>query len=90
MNNVIDIQKLVPAWMAVQSAAPVSHIETEEDYDRAVATLNTLLDAVRDDTVHPLYSLVGVIGDLIEAYESQHADEITGDKNPNIRPSPLA
>lgn len=72
MNTVIDIQKLVPAWMAVQSAAPISHIETEEDYDHVVAALDTLLDTVRDDATHPLFSLVGVIGDLIEAYESQH------------------
>ena len=76
MNTVIDIRKLVPAWAAVQSAAPVSHIETEEDYDRVVAALNALLDVVRDDTTHPLYSLVGVIGDLIEAYESRHDSSV--------------
>ncbi len=34
--------------------------------------LNTLLDAVRDDARHPLYSLVSVVGDLIEAYEIDH------------------
>jgi HTH-type transcriptional regulator/antitoxin HigA len=34
--------------------------------------LNSLLDAVRDDASHPLYSLVSVVGDLIEAYEIEH------------------
>lgn len=29
--------------------------------------LNSLLDAVRDDASHPLYSLVSVVSDLIEA-----------------------
>jgi hypothetical protein len=33
------------------------------------ALLNSLLDAVRDDASHPLYSLISVVGDLIEAYE---------------------
>ena len=34
------------------------------------ALLNSLLDVVRDDEKHPLYSLVSVVGDLIESYES--------------------
>lgn len=72
MNAVIDLQRLVPAWQALQSAAPLAHIETESDYERATALLNGLLDAVRDDTGHPLYSLVSVVGDLIEAYEIDH------------------
>ena len=69
MNAVIDLQRLVPAWQALQSAAPLAHIETELDYERAITLLNGLLDAVRDDASHPLYSLVCVVGDLIEAYE---------------------
>ena len=38
----------------------------------ATALLNSLLDLVRDDINHPLYSLVAVVGDLIEAYEIDH------------------
>jgi HTH-type transcriptional regulator/antitoxin HigA len=72
MNALIDFQRLVPAWQALQSAAPVSHIESEADYAQATALLNSLLDIVRDDAGHPLYSLVSVIGDLIEAYEIDH------------------
>lgn len=72
MNAVIDLQKLVPAWTALQSAAPVGHIESEEDYERATALLNSLLDIVRDDSAHPLYSFVAVVGDLLEAYEIDH------------------
>ena len=32
----------------------------------------SLLDLIRDDIKHPLYSLVGIVGDLIEAYEIDH------------------
>lgn len=72
MDTAIDLHRVVPAWQALQSALPISHIETEADYAKATALLNTLLDVVRDDCQHPLYSLVSVIGDLIEAYEIDH------------------
>lgn len=72
MNAVLDIQKLIPAWQALRATAPVSHIESESDYEQATIFLNHLLDIVRDDASHPLYSLVGVVGDLIEAYEIDH------------------
>lgn len=72
MNAILNIEKLVPAWQALRAAAPVSHIESESDYEQATNFLNSLLDIVRDDTAHPLYSLVSVVGDLIEAYEIDH------------------
>lgn len=72
MNAVIDLHRVVPAWQALQSTLPLVHIETEADYAQATAVLNTLLDTVRDDREHPLYSLVSVVGDLIEAYEIDH------------------
>lgn len=69
MNAVLDVNKLVPAWQALRSVAPLSHIESEHDYEQVTALLNNLLDIVLDDETHPLYSLVSVVGDLIEAYE---------------------
>lgn len=54
----------------VRSATPVSHIESEGDYEQTATFHNSLLDVVRDDASHPLYSLVSLVGDLIEAYES--------------------
>ena len=72
MNAALDIEKLVPAWQALRSVVPVSHIESESDYKQVTALLNHLLDIVLDDANHPLYSLVSVVGDLIEAYEIDH------------------
>jgi HTH-type transcriptional regulator / antitoxin HigA len=43
---------------------------TEEDYLRAVEILNLLMDDVRDNAGHPLFSLMGIVGELIEAYEA--------------------
>ena len=69
MNAVIDYQRLLPAWQTLQLVAPIAHIETESDYEQVTILLNSLLDLIRDDVKHPLYSLVAVVGDLIEAYE---------------------
>lgn len=65
----VNVQQLVPVWQSLQSMVPVHHIDSTYDYEQAILLLNTLLDIVRDDATHPLYSLVAVIGDLIEAYE---------------------
>ena len=31
MNAVIDLHQIVPAWQALQSAAPILHIESDAD-----------------------------------------------------------
>jgi HTH-type transcriptional regulator / antitoxin HigA len=72
MSSVIDYQRLLPAWQALQLIVPIAHIETETDYEQATTLLNSLLDLIRDDVKHPLYSLVAVVGDLIESYEIDH------------------
>lgn len=72
MNAVLDVEKMVPVWQTLKSLAPLAHIESEADYERTTVFLNELLDEVRDDAGHPLYSLVAVVGDLIDAYDSEH------------------
>ncbi|MCA1853246.1 MAG: hypothetical protein LC647_12855, partial [Beggiatoa sp.] len=55
VNAAIDFHKLIPAWQALQSAAPLAHIENEADYEQATALLNSLLDAVRDGRPSALF-----------------------------------
>ncbi|MCF8168229.1 MAG: hypothetical protein K9K38_01620 [Rhodoferax sp.] len=69
MNVAIDFQRLLPAWLELQSVATIAHIESESNYERTTELLNGLLDIVRDDATHPFFSLLAVVGDLIEAYE---------------------
>ena len=68
-----DVKKFAeavqPYWAVVE---PVLTVRTEADYERAVARLNDLLDAVGDDTAHPLYGLLDTLGTLIRAYEDEH------------------
>ena len=69
MNAPLSMQQLVPAWQSLQAVAPLTHINNDEEYARMTELLHALLDVVRDDARHPLYSLVAVVGDLIETYE---------------------
>lgn len=47
-------------------------IRNEQDYDRAVEYLNSLLDEVGTDERHPLYSLLDTLGIVLHAWEEEH------------------
>ena len=66
--NVIakDIQS---HWRIVQ---PIFSVRDENEYDKAVETLNTLIDEVGTDEEHPLYELLDTLGTVIHAYEEKH------------------
>ena len=69
MNVAFDPQRVIPAWQSLQTLVPLTHIDHEDDYRQMTELLNDLLDMVRDDANHPLYSMIAVVGDLIETYE---------------------
>lgn len=56
-------------WTALE---PLFVIRNEQDYELAVARLNSLLDEVGTDENHPLYGLLDTLGTLIEVYEEDH------------------
>ena len=47
-------------------------IHSEADYDRMVALMNSVLDAVGDDEEHALSGLLDLVSDLVAAYEEEH------------------
>jgi len=49
---------------------------TEQDYQRLVHVLDTLVDEVGEDETHPLASLMEVVGALIERYEDEYVPEL--------------
>ena len=81
MNAPLSMQQLVPAWQSLQAVAPLTHISNEAEYARMTQLLHQLLDVVRDDARHPLYSLVAVVGDVIETYERDQ-DPVTDGEAP--------
>ncbi len=68
--NAVELTQLIPAWQTLQKITPLGPILTEEDYLRTVEILNLLMDDVRDSADHPLFSLMGIVGELIESYEA--------------------
>jgi HTH-type transcriptional regulator / antitoxin HigA len=57
-------------WLAL---SPLLSIKDENDYDRAIAWLNALVDEIGDNEQHPLYELLDTLGTVVHAYEeAQH------------------
>ena len=56
-------------WRILQ---PLLSIRDEAEYDKAIATLNALIDEVGTDEQHPLYELLDTLGTVIHAYEEKH------------------
>ncbi len=50
---------------------------SEHEYDQLVQMLDALIDAVGEDEMNPLASLMEVIGVLVEKYEDEHIPELS-------------
>ena len=50
---------------------------TEKEYENFVALLDDLIDEVGEDELHPLASLMEVVGVLIEKYEDENVSELS-------------
>ena len=56
-------------WRVVQ---PLFSIRNEDEYNKAIVTLNALIDEVGTDEQHPLYEFLDTLGTVIHAYEEKH------------------
>ena len=70
-----SVQKAVTVWPTVAHVVFVPH--SEKEYEEAVSLLDDLIDEVGENELHPLASLMEVLGVLIEKYEDEHVQEIT-------------
>jgi HTH-type transcriptional regulator/antitoxin HigA len=71
----LDVKRALNAWPPLAETVFVPH--TEEEYDRLVALLDSLIDEVGEDESHPLASLMEIVGVLIEHYEAEHVPELS-------------
>lgn len=71
MVKVIDNPVVEKSWLAMEG---LLLIHNKQKYERAVETLNLLLDEIGDNEDHPLYGLLEVMGTLIECYEQENYD----------------
>ena len=51
---------------------PLGVIRSKAEYDRAVATLDTIIDEIGEDETHPLADLAEALGVFVEAYDKSH------------------
>ena len=70
MNAVLE--RLTPAWGALEEMIPLRPIESVAHYEEMLALMDALLDEVGEDASHPLASLLHVVGNLIRDYDEEH------------------
>lgn len=51
---------------------PIGMLHSEEDYEKAVRTLDAILDEIGKNETHPLSDLAETLGFFIEAYDKNH------------------
>jgi HTH-type transcriptional regulator/antitoxin HigA len=70
-----EMETVEQSWPTLAPLLFVPH--TEQEYDRLVQMLDTLIDVVGEDETHPLASLMEVISVLVEKYEDEHVPELS-------------
>ncbi|MFA9216221.1 MAG: type II toxin-antitoxin system HigA family antitoxin [Sphingomonadaceae bacterium] len=66
------LPEIARAWSAFQAYADLRPIRDEADFQRIRALANILADDVGDDDHHPLFTLFGIVLDMIERWEDAH------------------
>lgn len=64
-------QAILKAWMPFKKAIGVTSVHTEQDYARATAIIDVLLDEIGDDENHPLADVLDYLADQVKAYEDE-------------------
>ena len=78
-----QIEEIAKIWPNIQDVFSVPH--NKRGYDRLVRLLDGVIDEVGDDESHPLASLMGTLGSLIEAYEARNVPEVKGNPIDTLR-----
>jgi len=72
VHTQFDISAIEASWQAFDTMTHLRPIHTDDEYDRMVALMNSLLDATGDDEKHHLSGLLDLVGDLVSRYEQEH------------------
>ncbi len=59
-------------YRTLRRRIPLGVIRSKAEYDRAVATLDTIIDEIGEDETHPLADLAEALGVFVEAYDQLH------------------
>lgn len=72
--SAVYLEQITPVWNNLSQFIHVIH--NENDYNKAVSFLDSLIDIVGENEKHPLASLMELVGVLIEQYENLNVPEI--------------
>lgn len=68
----IQLSGVAEAWRNLQHYIPFSAIHSGQQYEQALESLGSLLDATNNDENHPLADMAETLGELIHVYEEEH------------------
>lgn len=71
-NAVPEPQAILRAWEPFKKVVGVTVVRTEEDYARARAVIEVLLDTIGEEESHPLADVLDYLADQVAAYEEEH------------------
>lgn len=69
--TVFKPQAILQAWIPFKKTIGVTSVHTEEDYARANAVIDALLNEIGDNEDHPLADVLDYLADQVKAYEDK-------------------
>ncbi|WFP49330.1 helix-turn-helix domain-containing protein [Methylomonas sp. EFPC3] len=63
---------ILQAWLPFKELVGVTRVHSEQDYAQACATIEVLLDEIRDAEDHPLADVLDYLSDQVKAYEDEN------------------
>lgn len=72
LKAVPEPQAILRTWMPFKTALGVTSVRTAEDYAQARATIDALVDEIREDEDHPLADVLDYLADQVKRYEDEH------------------
>jgi HTH-type transcriptional regulator / antitoxin HigA len=69
-----DVQAILAAWRPLRDLMGVGVVRTAEDYARANAVIERIIDEIGEDENHPLAEVLDLIDNQVSAYEARSVD----------------
>ncbi|MFN7641913.1 MAG: type II toxin-antitoxin system HigA family antitoxin [Burkholderiales bacterium] len=83
--TVFDSKRAAERWSEFSRELPVRPIRSDADYEQMVALMNQLIDVVGEDETHPLATVLALVGDQVEGYDSDHFTIPSGEPREILR-----
>jgi len=68
------IEEANKEYRKIRDATPLGVLRSKREYQKAVQTLDDILDEIGEDETHPLAELADTLSVFIENYENTHLD----------------